>query len=149
MDIGNETYFTGLYKMPITDTCTFVSSFGADENKMFLISKMPAFKQEKFAYRALMALARSGVEIPEGMTSNTEKLAAIGLTALLKADFNDIEPLLDEMLQYVKIIPNQANPKIQRDLREEDIEDVRTIMALRKEIFAHNVDFLMAASSRK
>jgi hypothetical protein len=106
---------------------------------------MPALKAEKWAARALLALLRSGVELPEDAAqAGIAGIAAVGVKAFGSIDWSLAEPLLDEMLACVKVIP-PAGRMAMRDLFEEDIEDVQTLFALRKEVLELHLGFSLAA----
>jgi len=112
---------------------------GRDENKVYRITEFGAFKAERIAMRGLWAIAASGVEIPEDMsTAPLAKLVEIGIMSLAKIPFNVAEPLLIEMLEAVTLVmPDSQIRKILPD----DIEEYRTILKLRKEIISLHIDF--------
>jgi hypothetical protein len=128
-----------------------VSAEGRDKGKVFQITEMPSTKGEKWAYRAMLALGRSGVDIPDdmmsqGMAGLANVVAAWGITALLKCDFNDLEPLLDDMMACVKCVPDPTRPEVTRALVEDDIEEVTTRLSLRKDILSLHIDFFTAVA---
>lgn len=115
---------------------------GRDIGKVFLLTEMSAMKAEKWAARALLVLARSNMQIPEGITSaGMAGIAVIGIHALAGVEFAQAEPLLDEMLQCVEFIPDAARPMVKRHLMEDDIEEVRTYVRLREEVLSLHVGF--------
>ncbi|MFZ9452404.1 MAG: hypothetical protein ACO27N_09830, partial [Bacteroidia bacterium] len=61
-----------------------------------------------------------------------------GFTALFKVDFKDAEPLLDELLLCAEIVTKAGVRKL---ILNDDFEDPRTLLLLRKEIFALHTDF--------
>lgn len=114
-----------------------------DSGKLFLLKEMPASQAEKWATRALLALGKSGLDIPEG--AGMAELAAIGVRYLFGASFRDIEPLMDEMFACIQIYPDptrQKNP-MPRPLIEEDIEEVSTRLQLRAELFTLHTGFFL------
>jgi hypothetical protein len=116
-----------------------ISEEGRDKGKVFQITEMPASKAEKWALRALLALAKSGVEIPEdAMDSGVAALLGIGIKALLRVNFVDAEPLLDELFDCVKFVPSQD---ITRILVEDDTEEIATRIKLRKEVIVLHMSF--------
>jgi hypothetical protein len=116
-----------------------ISEEGRDKGKVFQITEMPASKAEKWALRALLALAKSGVEIPEDvMDSGVAALLEIGIKALLRVNFVDAEPLLDELFDCVKFVPSQD---ITRILVEDDTEEIATRIKLRKEVIVLHMSF--------
>ena len=116
-----------------------ISEEGRDKGKVFQITEMPGSKAEKWALRALLALAKSGVEIPEdAMDSGVAALLGIGIKALLRVNFVDAEPLLDELFDCVKFVPSQD---ITRILVEDDTEEIATRIKLRKEVIVLHMSF--------
>lgn len=118
-----------------------ITGIARDESRVYRITEMSAFKAEKWAMRALWAIAGANVELPENIsTAPLAKLVEIGFTALSKIPFNIAEPLLNEMLECVTVVlPDSSTRKLLPD----DIEEFRTILKLRKEVIALHVDFFM------
>jgi len=122
-----------------------------DFGKTFVIKEMPASVAERWATRALLALARSGIDLPESaMGGGWAALAVAGFQALSHANFSDIEPLLDEMWQCVSICPDMRHPEIIRALmwagadgEGADIEEVATLIKLRGEVFTLHSGFFI------
>lgn len=129
-----------------TETVT-ITAEGRDKSKRFLITEMPALKAERWAFRALLALAHAGVEMPEDAQSGgMQSIAMLGVKALNNLDFNEARPLLDEMWTCVQILPDPKNPEIVRPLllvgeEGDDIEELATILMLRERIFRLHTDF--------
>ena len=116
-----------------------ISEEGRDKGKVFQITEMPASKAEKWAFRALLALAKSGVDIPDDvMYSGVAALLGIGVKALLRVNFVDAEPLIDELFDCVKFVPSQD---ITRILVEDDTEEIATRIKLRKEVIVLHMSF--------
>jgi len=119
-----------------------------DGGKMFRLREMPAMQAEKWAMRAFMLVARSGVDIGTMRgpgSGGMQELALLGVQALMTVRYEEAEPLLDEMLQCVSIVPDPKHPEIVRRLvGDDDIEDVQTILALRNEVFKLHTGFSMA-----
>lgn len=119
-----------------------VQAEGRDKGKVFQLMEMPAAQAEKWAIRALLALGRAGVDIPESaLLEGMGAMARVGLGALLRVDFRDTEPLLDEMMACVSIIPDASRPEIARSLIADDIEEVATRVRLRREVFRLHTGF--------
>ncbi len=126
-------------------TVTIGPDGGRDAGKTYVLTEMPATKAEKWAARALLAMSKAGVEVPEG--AGMEAVAGLGLNMLGNMSFEDAEILMDEMMQCVTIQPDpQKNPNFTRPLLEEDIEEVQTRFKLRMEIFALHTGFSMPGS---
>lgn len=121
-----------------------ISAEGRDKDKMFYIQEMPAMKAERWATRALLALVKGGAEIPDDVaTSGLAGLKAIGIKALMGLQYEDAEPLLNEMLGCVSIIPDPNNRDFMRSDIESDIEEVKTLLTLRAAVFNLHSDFSM------
>lgn len=124
---------------------TYTAEDGRDKGKKFKLTEMGAAQAERWAMRALMALMKSGAEIPE----NFEKLgmsgmASLGLKAIAGLDWETAEPLLDEMMGCVQFMPDPAKPQVIRALFDQDIEEIQTRLKLRLEVFKLHTDFLQA-----
>jgi hypothetical protein len=123
-----------------------ITDEGRDIGKVFHLREMPALRAEKWATRAFLAVAKSGVDIGQAGAGGMQALAIMGLEALTKLHFEDAEPLLDEMLECISIKPNPENPSIIRLLMEDDIEEVKTLFQLRKEVLNLHLGFSQAGS---
>lgn len=124
-----------------------VTQDGRDKGKNFLITEMPAAQAEKWAARAFLALAHAGIEIPEEMQgAGMAAIAIVGLRALGRVSWHEAEPLMDEMMACVQIIPDPSKPTFFRGLVEDDIEEVMTRALLRSETFEIHTGFSLAAA---
>lgn len=124
-----------------TATVQIADPGSRDHGRMYLLTEMPATQAEKWATRAFLALTRSGVEIPEDIrAAGMAGIAALGFHMLGGLRFEDVEPLMDEMMGCVQIIPD---PKVSlpRKLVESDIEEVKTRFKLRVEVFTLHTSF--------
>lgn len=134
-----------------------ISAEGRDKGKNFFIVEMDPRKGEKWATRALLAIGKGGrVEVSEDLNellghAGMAGLAALGIQAITAMDFADAEPLLDEMMDCVTIIPALENIDqttrlpFTRNLIDGDIEEVGTILTLRSEIMDLHLGFSVAA----
>lgn len=131
-----------------------ITDGGRDHGKRYVIVEMPARKGEWWAARLLSAMARSGVEVPDDvLNSGMAGIYALGVKMVLSAlGMPDAKPLLDEMFDScVSIVPDPSKPNITRGaggiapLTDDDIEDVGTLMMLRKEILGLHIDFFPSA----
>ncbi|MGJ8524344.1 hypothetical protein LMG33818_000052 [Halomonadaceae bacterium LMG 33818] len=126
---------------------------GRDKGKRFLITEMPASKAEWWAYQAVTKLLANGVELPN--TDDVEKdagqgmasFAQHGIAALGKIPPQEAKPLLNEMMECVKICPNPSDPTDARRLYEDDIEEVSTLFQLRLATLKLHLDFFTPASA--
>ncbi len=123
-----------------------IEAQGRDHGKQFALREMPASQAEKWAMRALLALARAGIDLPDDPAeAGLPEIARIGLSALGAMAFADAEPLMDEMMACVRAVPDPARPAILRPLIEDDIEEVATRLHLRREVFQLHVGFSIPA----
>jgi hypothetical protein len=129
-----------------TKYITLPPTAGRDAGKQFLITEMSAIKAEKWAGRALFAMGR-GMDIPDNIRdAGMAAMGILGLKSLLSIKWEDAEPLLDEMLTCIQIIPDpKRNPTFLRNLTAEDIEEVKTLLDLRLEVFALHTGFSSGA----
>lgn len=118
-----------------------------DSGKMFLLTEMPALKAEKWALRLLLALTRSGIEIPDDVASaGMAGLATLGFKMLGNVNFFDAEQLFDEMLTCVRHIPDPSRvevttPLIMQGGDGDTIEEISTLVTLRRGVFSLHADF--------
>jgi hypothetical protein len=125
------------------------ADYNRDYGKTFLLREMPAAVAERWATKALLALARSGINLPDGAASaGWAGIAVLGFQALSHASFDDIQPLLNEMWQCVSVIPDMRHPQISRALmwagpdgEGADIDEVATMLKLRAEVFTLHSGF--------
>jgi hypothetical protein len=120
-----------------------IDAQGRDKGKVFVLTELPAMQAEEWAGRALFAMMNAGVEIPDNIAqAGLSGVAALGISALTKISFEAAKPLLDEMLGCIQL---QPSPKVTRALIEDDIEEVATLIRLRKEIMSLHMDFSVPA----
>lgn len=124
-----------------------VDADNRDNGKTFFIKEMSATQAEKWAIRALLAIGKAGIDLPDGIEgAGFAAIAKAGLQAIMTLNYEDAEPLLDEMMSCVKLIPNPMNAEIKRDLIDDDFEELSTIVNLRKEVFKLHADFSKAVN---
>lgn len=118
---------------------------GRDKGKKYLLTEMPASQAEKWAYRAFLALANSGAQIPEDIKeAGMVGLATVGFEMLSGLRWHDAEPLLEEMFGCVSFPANINGTDVTRGLVENDVEEVSTRMQLRAEVFTLHTGFSLA-----
>lgn len=120
---------------------------GRDKGKLFFITEMSARQAHRWATRALFAAVNGGATIPESVAEmGMAGLASLGIKALAGINAEQAEPLLDELLACVQIMPDPMKPQIKRKLMEEasDIEEAVTYFKLQKEVLALHLDFFTA-----
>lgn len=126
-----------------------VGDAGRDQGKVFLITEMPARHGHQWATRVLFGVMNAGIEIPDNvLNAGFAGIAAIGIKALGKLPVSVAEPLLNELMTCVQIMPNPANPDIVRNLIDDDTEEILTIFKLQKEVLALHVDFFTTVASQ-
>lgn len=117
---------------------------GRDAGTKFLITEMPVAKADRWAMKVLMAMANGGVEVPD------PQVGMLGIVGMVFSSLKNIPeekalPLMDELLECVKIIPEGGIPR-QLDLAMNDVQDFTTLWILRKEALSLHIDFLQAAN---
>ena len=116
-----------------------ISDQGRDFGKVFVITELGAYAAEEWAGRALFAMINSGANIPDNIASaGMAGVASLGIKALGNVPFDAAKPLLDEMLKCIQI---QPSPNVVRALIADDIEEVKTLLTLRKEVFNLHLSF--------
>jgi len=118
-----------------------IEAEGRDKGKVFVITEMPADQAERWAIRALLALAKAGVTVTDA-AQGMAGLAAAGLAALGSLPYEAVGPLMAEMFSCVKYQhqPNQPLQDID-DGERSQIEEVATRLELRKRIFKLHTGF--------
>lgn len=124
---------------------------GRDKGKTFLITEMPAAQAERWAMRALMAVADAGVDLPESaVNAGMAGIAAIGIRAIFRIPFEKAEPLMNEMMGCVQFVwdtrKNLTRSLVDDGTESDDIEEVSTRLLLRSEVFELHTGFSMAAA---
>ncbi|MBS9432630.1 hypothetical protein [Photorhabdus hainanensis] len=118
-----------------------------DKGKLFYIQEMPASQAEWWAIRALMAMGREGLDIPDNFRDlGMAALAVVGLKAISRIAPDEARLLLDELMGCVQMVPNPADKKIKRELIDSDIEEIVTRLKLRAEVLKLHVDFFKTAN---
>lgn len=127
---------------------TFIATHGRDEGKHFLITEKDAFSAEKWAMRVTMAAMAAGVEVPDkSELQGAGGLISLALNLLARVKWETAEPLLDEMMQCVEFIPDPLKPFVKNAFLSTAIEEVQTIVELRREIIALHTDFFTRAET--
>ena len=86
-----------------------VEEDGRDKGKSFLLTEMSATKSEDWAIRALLAINSAKAELPDDAPSlGMAALAEVGVKKLLALPFESLKPLLDELMECVKIVPTRS-----------------------------------------
>ena len=118
-------------------------SVNRDGGKTFHITELPAREAERWALRALLAMSRNGINIPDSaLEGGFASLAVAGLNLIGNMPFDEAEALMDKMMECVQYDP--GHPYQPRPLVDSDIEEVSTLVHLRAEVFKLHADFLKA-----
>lgn len=129
-----------------------VDDAGRDFGKLFKITEAPAIQADKWGIRAMLALNRNGAQIPdEIMKMGLIGILVVGVHKLKGVLWEDLEPLIDEMMTCVEIVPTPSKKNIVRPLFQDanDIEEVSTISMLRMEVFKLHTGFMSGADQLK
>jgi hypothetical protein len=123
--------------------------FGRDGGKVFIITEMPATQAEKWGIRMFLALKGTDAQIPlEYRSLGMVGVAVIGLNAFFRAPikYEDLSPLLDEMLLCVQAVPDPKEPGQSHPIIEGEIEELTTLVYLRNAIIEIHTGFSAADS---
>jgi hypothetical protein len=125
-----------------------ITDEGRDKGKIFHIREMDADRAERWAARVLLAMAKGGVEIPEGFEDQgLLGVFVTGLNSLKNLTFPDAAELMDEMFTCISIRPDPRNAPdfLRHELLSDDIEEVATRVKLRAEVLNLHTGFSLAA----
>ena len=117
---------------------------GRDHGKVYKITEAHAVHADKWGIRAMLALNRNGAQIPdEIMKLGLIGVLVVGVHKLKGVAWEDLEPLIDEMMTCVEMVPTPSQRNVVRKLfiDPNDIEEVSTLSTLRMEVFKLHVDF--------
>lgn len=120
-----------------------------DNGKTFILTEMDAYAAQDWALRALLALAASGVTLPDGaLATGMAGLAGFGVTALLQAPYGALKPLLDEMLRQAVYQHDPKHPG--QPIKPGPncvVEEIKTFLTLQIALVKLHTGFSPAASS--
>lgn len=120
-----------------------------DYGKTFFLREMSAVDAEEWAGRMLLALTRAGVDVPAelmggGMAAAAaakQLIAQLLVNGIGSLDYEEIKPLLQQMMDCVQIREDKAL----RTLTSDDIEEVATRIFLRGEVLELHMGFSLDA----
>lgn len=137
--------------MPRKTEEVVITAPGRDSGKTFLLTEMDAIRTEKWAARAFLAMTNKDVVIPpEIAAAGMIGIAIMGYKGFAGAQFENVEPLMDEMLgciQIVQNVPGAARSTTTRPTMASDYEEVSTLLLLRQKILELHAGFTFAAAA--
>ena len=125
----------------------FTATSGRDAGKKFKITEMPAEKAFDWGVRAILAMAKSGVDIPSDIASQgMAGVAAVMVRTVGGLEFMTVDALKKELLSCVAIYPNpKANAMFTRPITgQDDIEEPVTIYELCRQTVELHLGFSIA-----
>jgi hypothetical protein len=122
-----------------------ITAEGRDIGRVYRVTEMSAAAAEDWAIRAIMAIAKGGMEVPDSVPPSLAGIAILGFKALATADYATAKPLLDEMMGCVQVVTSSGAV---RKLMEDDIDEVATRLQLRKEVFEVHTGFFERVASQ-
>ena len=123
-----------------------------DNGKTFILTEMDAYAGQDWALRVLLAMAKGGVQLPEGgLNAPWETLAQFAITSLARAPYGDIRPLLEQMLgqaRYAHAPDNKAMPTQEIAPGPNcPVEEIKTFMAIQSALWKLHAGFSEGAST--
>lgn len=113
-----------------------------DNGKAFLLTELSALAAYKWGMKAVTAMIRSGADLPtEIMNMGMIGVLSAGVFRLGYVPWEDLEPLHDELMTCVQLIPAPERPDTVRKLFVGDIEEPTTYTRLAKEVFYLHTGF--------
>jgi len=124
-----------------------ITAEGRDHGKKFVITEMSAMKAERWGIRAAMAMSKADLNIdPQLLAAGLGGIAVVGLKGLSGANFNEVEPLLAELMTCVQFVgASPSGTEVRRDVGEDDFEEISTLLKIRYEAFSLTTGFSRAA----
>lgn len=129
---------------------SFPGTRDRDKGKLFRITEWSAAKAENWGMRMMLAANSGAGELPLNLSGiGMEGIAIIGINAFLRGAVapGTLIPLLDELLECVKIIRDPKRPDVVTDIvSDDDVEEVATRMWLRGEVLSLHLGFSVGAA---
>ena len=123
---------------------------GRDKGKVFHITEWDSETAETWGIRSIAAVAKSGRAIPDAIKgTGMMGIATMGLQAMMDIDTEIVIRLLNELLECVKYQPDPKQEAVRRPLIRDDIEEVRTRLFLKAEVFQLHTGFTFAEIKEK
>lgn len=119
-----------------------------DAGKTFIVREVDAVQAEEWGVRALMAVGTSGIQIPQELLSlGVLAIPLIGYQVFLGAKEEAVLPLWREMLSAC-IFVKHSETNVQA-FKRSDVEEVSTLLELRKIILELHTGFTIAELASK
>jgi hypothetical protein len=123
---------------------------GRDAGKVFKLTEQSAIEIDRWANRATHAIIRAGGSLPdEILKMGIIGILSVGYHRLQNIPWSDLEPLLDDLMKCVMIVPTPSQPNVVRKLFPDDIEEVHTFRFLREQVFVLHTSFMKPADTSK
>lgn len=118
-----------------------------DAGKTFVITEVSAVQAEEWALRAMMALGTSGIVVPQEMAdAGLIGVALVSYQAFMGAQWEAVAPLWREMLPCISY---ESNPGVRMPFNEGLVEEVSTLLELRRHIVELHTGFTLAELARR
>jgi hypothetical protein len=130
-----------------------IEAVGRDKGKVFEITEMPADQGERWATRAILALANAGSKLPEGALNagmaglelSWRNVFVTGVMALQGLRDAEARPLLDELKLCVKWCPpGEVPPQVIFPGVNSQVEEIATFYTLYFEALQLHLGFSLA-----
>lgn len=118
-----------------------ISAAGRDQGKVFILTEPSSDQSERLAGRFWFMMARAGAKVP----AELRRAGMAGIASMLQGDFADMlpyldwdetQPLLDELMQHVRYQHAPGHP-LQKIVDGEScpVEEIGTRLQLKMEMF--------------
>lgn len=132
-----------------------ITADGRDRGKVFELREMAADQAERWATRAILALANAGGRLPDGVLDSGmagleftwRSVASTSIAALSGVRYAEVEPLLEEMKHCIRFKPPGSEALPLQDIfpgEDSQIEEVATWYTLRYEVLQLHLGFSLA-----
>jgi hypothetical protein len=127
-----------------------IADEGRDKGKVFKLTEQSAIDIDKWANRATHAIIRAGGVLPDEIVKmGVIGILVVGYHRLMHIPWSELDPLLDELMRCVDIVPTPNQPNVIRKLFPNDIEEVQTLRTLREQVFVLHTGFMKPADVSK
>ena len=123
-----------------------VTDDNRDKGKVFVLTEMSAARAEMFAVRAFLAMAKSGVDVPDNIRdAGMAGLATYGLNMLGGLPFAEAQVLMAELWECVMYVPDPRHMEYSRAPNDDDVEEVVTRANIRMRLLSLHFGFFKDA----